>query len=102
MHLLHSRGHEQLLPRIVKEFERALERTRRHGDVVLRVARGADRGRFTDVAEGVLAKAGRTGAQIHEQVDETLVRGFSLEGGDFLYDASARRKLLALYEALTA
>ena len=102
MRLLRSRGHAQLLPRIVREFERALERARRKGDIVLRVARTEDRGAFAGVAKEVLAKAGRAGANVREQVDETLVRGFTLEGSDFRYDASARRKLLALYEALTA
>lgn len=100
--LLRARGHEQLLPRIVREFERAIARARRTREVVLAVGRDADRGKFVDKAKEILAKAGHEGAEIVERVDEKLVRGFSLEGKDFQYDASARRKLLALYETLTA
>jgi F0F1-type ATP synthase delta subunit len=99
--LLKSRGHEKLLPRIVREFERALAKARRGTDVVLSVARAEDRGKFLGAAKEVLAQAGRKG-EIREEVDEQLVRGFTLEANDFRYDASARRKLLALYEALTA
>lgn len=100
--LLKSRGHEQLLPRIVREFEKVLERARRKGDIVLKVARAEDRGKFSSAAKEVLAQAGRKGAQIREEIDERLIRGFSLEAGDFRYDASARRRLLALYETLIA
>ena len=100
--LLKSRGHEQLLPRVIREFEKVVERARRRGDVVLSVARREDSGAFIAEANKVLKNVGRTGATLREKIDESLVRGFSLEGGDFRYDASARRKLLALYETLTA
>ncbi len=100
--LLRTRGHEQLLPRIVREFERTILRARRKADVVLSVAREADRGMFAEKAKQVLSQTGRGNAQLREEVDGSLIRGFSVKGSDFEYDASARRKLLALYETLTA
>ncbi len=81
--LLRSRGHEQLLPRIIREFERTVARAKRKADVVFSVAREGDFGAFRGKAKELLAKAGREGATVREEVDETLVRGFTLRGSDF-------------------
>ena len=101
LQLLRSRGHERLLPRIVREVERTLAVKSRRSEVVLKVARETDKGKFKATVKGVLKKVGRESLAVKEEIDEGLIRGFSIEGSDFTYDASARRKLIGLYERLT-
>lgn len=101
LEVLKARGHERLLPRIVSEFERVCAREKRRGGVSLRVARKGDSTRYRAQAERAIAAAGSKTKPV-EVVDESIVSGFSLEGADFRYDASARRALITLFETLSA
>lgn len=99
--VLKARGHEALLPRIVREFERVLAREGRREGVALRVAKKGDGKSHAKEAKAVLSKLGIE-VEPQEVVDEFVVSGFSLEGANFRYDASARKSLITMFEALSA
>lgn len=100
LELLKSRGHERLVPRILRELSRLEARERRRGEIVMRVAKKGDAARYAKQASAV--RPARAGGEFREVVDKALVDGFSLEGADFRFDASARRTLITMFETLTA
>lgn len=99
--ILKSRGHEALLPRIIREYERVAEREERREGVVMRVAKKGEGKKYTKEVKEILSQLA-IDTEPQEVVDEALVSGYSLESADFRYDASARRSLISLFETLSA
>lgn len=97
---LARRGHQKLLPRIVRAIGMDAERVARRTGTTLTVAKDADATRY---AADIKEAAERMGAgSAHETVvDERLVGGFALRTADALYDRSYRTALVDLYRRMT-
>lgn len=94
--ILDSRGHQKLLPRIFAEYEK-LERRAAAAAARVIIAREEDRVSALGKARELFAE----GDRFELCVDPRLLSGYVVRGGSFLYDASARRALVELYNKLT-
>jgi F0F1-type ATP synthase delta subunit len=92
---LKKRHHENLVPQILRAYEK-LASKKSSSDALVKIASHEDE-------KTAVAKARELGVENPEvKIDPLLVRGFSIEGRDFRFDASARRALINLYARLTA
>lgn len=97
--LLNSKGHEKLLPRIVAEYERLLERAHM-GGVQVTVADETSRKEALHKAHALAETYNVDTSSIRVTEDDHLIKGYAIEGPGFRYDASARGSLLSLYRHL--
>lgn len=97
--VLKSRGHEKLLPRIVRELERREERASGKG-VLVRTADEKSRKEALHKAHALSEEYALDTAAIRVAEDPTLISGYAIEGPGFRFDTSARAALLNLYRHL--
>lgn len=95
---LSRRGHESLLPHILREYIKLQGEVRGKRSVTIRVAQEKEKARAMEEAQRELGIA----ADMKEIVDENLVGGFVVESGEMLVDRSFRRALHGLYKRLIA
>lgn len=100
--VLKHRGHEQLLPRIVSEYEREVNRRTHSERVVVALGDEAARKDALKKSEELADMFGIDQKSIHVEADDTLLSGYALRGPGFRYDSSGRARLIALYKSLTA
>jgi F0F1-type ATP synthase delta subunit len=96
--VLVRRGHERLLPRIVRTLEREALRRTGAGATTLTVAKAADAD--TAIAQSLL----REMAVVEKPtvvIDETIIGGAKLRRGDTEIDASYKTTLINLYHTIT-
>jgi len=94
-------GREVLLPRIGKAFERIARREMAKSRITLSIAREKDEHHAKAEAKNALEKLGLSDKDIHVQIDEDLIGGWRLEGGEYLVDESYRKHLLSIYNRST-
>lgn len=100
--VLSSRGHEKLLPFILRELEKILVREKSNHEVFLVTADGKSKSKWSHAydhyeKEGVIPKD----AILREIVDESIVGGFQIRMRDILIDGSYKKSLLELYRNVT-
>lgn len=100
--LLHSRGHERLLPRILGEFTRIASRDAVRGGLTVYVADEKSRKDGLHAAKALADERGIESSALRICEDPLLIRGYAIEGPGFRYDKSARASLLSLYKHLTS
>jgi F0F1-type ATP synthase delta subunit len=95
---LARRGHERLLPRIVRTLEREALRRTGAGSTILTVAKAAD-------ADSVAVQSLLREMAIVEKptvvIDETIIGGAKLRSGDTEIDATYKTTLINLYHTIT-
>lgn len=102
MRTLRARGHERLLPTVLRALESGLRQEARANRTQLTVAREHDVKAFAvDIKRAAETIAPST-EQLETVVDERIVGGFILSTRGQQHDASYRRALVALYRAATA
>jgi len=99
--LLPRRGHRELLPRIVREYERLARAFARRDKPVMRVARAGEGAALRSRAARHLQSWGAKDTPT-EEVDETLVGGYRLEYRGNVADASYKRMLIDLYRSIVS
>lgn len=97
--VLKSRGHEKLLPRIVRELERRQESVAGKG-VLVRTADEKSRKEALHKAHALSEEYALDTTAIRVVEDQNLIAGYSIEGPGFRYDTSSRAALLELYRHL--
>jgi F-type H+-transporting ATPase subunit delta len=99
--LLARRGRLAILPRVVDEFRRLVDRE--HGIVIANVtsAQPLEPADLAAVAERVQAMAGAR-VEVRAAVDPELIGGLTVRIGDRLIDASVRGRLTRLRASLVA
>jgi F0F1-type ATP synthase delta subunit len=95
------RGHCELLPAILRAYERKIGERRKLLHPRVTIARERDRERFAAQISEALASLAAHG-EPEVQVDDALIGGYRVEAGHQRIDASYRRKLLDLYRAIAA
>ena len=96
---LQSRGHEKLLPRIVRELERQEEQAARTG-VLVRTADEKARTEALHKAHALSEEYSLDTSTIRVMEDPSLISGYAIEGPGFRFDTSGRAALLNLYRQL--
>ncbi len=96
--VLARRGHERLLPRIVRTLEREGSRRTGAGTSTITVAKAADAD-STFVAS--LLKEMAVNEKPTVVIDETVIGGAKLRHGDTEIDATYKTTLINLYHTLT-
>lgn len=94
-------GREALLPRIARAFGRLAEREAKRSDVVLTVAREKDERTAHKEIKQLLSEMKVDAKEVTTRVDDTLIGGWRLEGRENLADASFKKYLLGMYNAVT-
>ncbi len=97
-HVLARRGHERLLPRIMRTLEREAYRRTGAGIATLTVASAADAD--SAIVQALLTEMAVVGKPT-VVIDETIIGGAKLRSGDTLIDASYKTTLINLYHTLT-
>jgi F0F1-type ATP synthase delta subunit len=96
--VLARRGHERLLPRIVRTLEREALRRTGDGTAMLTVAKPAD-------ADSAIAQSLLREMTVDEKptivIDETIIGGAKLRSGDTEIDATYKTTLIYLYHTIT-
>lgn len=100
--LLKRRGHMQLLPRIIAEYEKETARLEKKTRVHLTVANEKERAAALQKGALIASDFGIAHNKIDVDVDSGLLGGYTLKGPGFRFDASYRSRLIALYKTLTA
>lgn len=99
--LMRSRGHLRLLPSVLSDYERiAKDRSQRDG-ISVKIADEEDQGAALDKARALAESYGVEASNINVSTDDTLIKGYSLDGPSFRYDKSARRNLIEMYRSIT-
>lgn len=94
--LLKSRGQAKLLPSVLSEYKKIIEKASRRGSAIVRVAHEKDAQTYgTEVARvledmGIKEKPTRV-------VDEAVVGGVRVETHGAIYDRTYRRGLILIY-----
>jgi F0F1-type ATP synthase delta subunit len=96
--VLARRGHERLLPRIVRTLEREASRRTGAGATILTVAKAAD---ADSVAVQSLLREMAVVEKPTVVIDETIIGGAKLRSGDTEIDASYKTTLINLYHTIT-
>ena len=96
--VLERRGHERLLPRIVRTLERESLRRTGAGVVTLTVAKAADGD--SDLVASLL-KEMAVSEKPTVVIDETIIGGAKLRSGDTEIDATYKTTLINLYHKIT-
>ena len=86
-------GRSNLIRKILPAFERIAARESKRDVTIISVGRKADAGL-------AMSAAGVTESDVI--LDPTLIGGYRLERGDVLIDASWKKHLITLYNAVTA
>jgi F0F1-type ATP synthase delta subunit len=90
------------MPHIAKALERLAARVSQKETIVLSIARKQDEHKTLAQAKSALAGLSASRDEIEVRIDETLIGGWRLEGGEHLVDASYKMQLLDMYTAATA
>lgn len=98
---LEARGRLALLPKIARAFARLAARESGKHTFTLSVARQKDMQTALIEVKKVLAGQSLGEFDLCEQVDETLVGGWRLEGKGLLMDQSWKKALLSIYNRAT-
>jgi F0F1-type ATP synthase delta subunit len=96
--VLARRGHERLLPRIVRTLEREALRRTGAGTATLTVAKASDAD--SAVVQSLL-KEMSVGETPMVVIDETIIGGWKLRSGDTEIDATYKTTLINLYHTIT-
>lgn len=99
--VLGSRGRAALLPKIARAFARLAAKEEGRNTMTLSIAREKDAKQALKEVEKILAEHKITDVDLCEEVDETLIGGWRLEGKGVLVDASWKKSLLSIYNAAT-
>jgi len=99
---LDARGRSALLPKIAHAFARLSAREEARNRMTLSIARQKDAQRAVKEAEKFLAREHISEADVCEEVDESLIGGWRLEGKGVLVDASWKKDLLSIYNRSTS
>lgn len=94
-------GRESLLPRIGKAFERIAKREMAKARITLHVAREADEHKAKKEAKSAMEKLGLADKKVDVVIDDHLIGGWRLEGGEYLVDESYKKHLLSIYNRAT-
>ena len=97
---LERKGHKNLYPSILKEVIHGLERKNHARIPEVRVAREGDLKKHKAHIEALL-KTITNETEYTTTIDETLIGGAVVEHNSKIIDASFKKKLMALYQALT-
>ncbi len=99
--LLKKHGREILLPRISKAFERLAQRELLRTKMTLSIARHSDEHHAKAEAKKVMEQLKLDVKNLEVHIDENLIGGWRLEGGEYLVDNTYVRHLLRLYKNVT-
>lgn len=99
--VLIARGRQSLLPKIARAFARLAAREEARSRIILSVARQKDTRAAIKEVEKFLAEQKISDVDVCEEMDETLVGGWRLEGRGVLVDASWKKSLLSIYNQAT-
>jgi F0F1-type ATP synthase delta subunit len=97
-HILARRGHERLLPRIVRSLEREAARATHSDTPILTVVKASDKD--TALVAALMKDMGVT-SEAAVVVDETIIGGAKLRSGDTEIDATYKTALINLYHTIT-
>ncbi len=98
---LEVRGRAALLPKIARAFARLAAREEGRSKMTLSVARAKDAKKAIKEVEKFLAEQKISDVDVCEEIDESLIGGWRLEGRGVLVDASWKKSLLSIYNAAT-
>lgn len=98
---LEAKGRIALLPRIARALARMSEKHRAGSTMTLTVARQKDAKQALKAAERLLADLAIGETDLCEEIDESLIGGWRLEGRGVLVDNSWKKSLLSIYNQAT-
>ncbi|RJQ35384.1 hypothetical protein C4568_01040 [Candidatus Parcubacteria bacterium] len=100
--MLEARGRASLFPKIGRAFARLAAKEASKNSFTLTVARQKDAQKAVKEVEKVLTdlKIGET--DLYEEVDESLIGGWRLQGRGLLIDNSWKSALLSIYNRATS
>lgn len=98
--LLDEKNHKKLLPRIVREFTRVVERRRTNDGVLVRLARAKDLEHFRDGIVRDTETLHARGAKVRTILDDTVIGGYEVRAFGNTIDRTYKRRLINLYETL--
>jgi F0F1-type ATP synthase delta subunit len=96
--VLARRGHERLLPRIVRSLEREAARATHSDTPTLTVAKAGDKD--TALVTALMKDMGVT-SEAAIVIDDTIIGGAKLRNGDTQIDATYKTALINLYHTIT-
>jgi F0F1-type ATP synthase delta subunit len=96
--VLVRRGHERLLPRIVRSLEREAARATHSDTPTLTVAKASDKD--TALVAALMKEMGVEG-KLSVVIDDTIIGGAKLRSGDTQIDATYKTALINLYHTIT-
>jgi len=99
--LLAERNRIELLPRIVTEYQRLLNRHRGVVEAIVTTAAPMSK-EETDAVRARIEQMAKARVDIETRVDESLIGGLTIRVGDRLLDASVRGRLERLRDQLLA
>lgn len=98
---LHASNRSSLLPKIARAFARLAARQERKNTMTLSIARKKDATHALKEARKILMEQGMRETDLCEEIDDTLIGGWRLEGRGILVDGSWKKSLLSMYNAAT-
>ena len=96
-----ARGRQGLFPKIARAFERLAARKRMGSGITLTVAREKDLRAAHHMAKELLDSIAGKHADIKEEIDDSLIGGWRVEGQGTLLDESFKKQLMTLYNRAT-
>ena len=99
--VLAVRGRGALLPKIARAFARLAARQEASSKMTLTVAREKDARAAAKEVEKILAAHKISDVELCEEVDESLIGGWRLEGRGLLVDTTWKKSLVDMYNAAT-
>jgi len=98
--MLKEKGHVTLMPAIIRELEKLEQKRSTSTEVLVRLAKDADRDTFRSHIESDVELLGATSLPQKVEIDDTLVGGYEIKANGKRIDRTYKRSLLALYNNL--
>lgn len=98
LNYLKVRGHQSLLPAVLRRLERENVGT---SDVVVSLAKASDAKKFAPALASALSQLGAEKSEYRVVEDGALVGGYTVKAGGKIIDRSYRTALVTLYQNLT-
>lgn len=98
--VLKKKGHIDLLPAILAEYEKLQVEVSKKENVRVRVAQRADVAKYKDSISSYAEQLSFNAETVEVVEDPSIVGGFIIEKGEYEVDRSHRKNLVALYRRL--
>jgi len=99
--LLTKLGRQSLLPKIGRAFAKIADREESRTGVTLSIAREKDSRTAHKEVKELLSNMGAESENVTVRIDDSLIGGWRLEGGEVLVDSSFKKHLLSIYNLVT-